>query len=382
MRDEEFVSKQYPIIQTGNVSNIDSNGVRFTGEFLNLGSSEIMEYGFVFGDIDPKIEYSNKIIIESKAKVGKFSQYIEKNIAGNINYNVKAYAKTSDYIIYGNNIVFTSTGSKYNPWDLVLHASIYGWFDLHGFSNNELGFILFQSGHFYSYNPKTNSIVKKQNSPIDGNSGTIFASFGLGSNLYVISNISSSVFVYDSENNQWSNLGKSPFSTNGGFLGFSINNNGYFLSRNYFYSYNKSTGTWLKKTNIPSAHLSPACPFCSCTDVSILDYSKKVHGRPVVSISIGCPKCEKYGLSAESLQQARDNWAEFVKQYHEWQAMPATAYEKVMLNKFFGRNLGSEDKNVLADRAKSVCGYGAYRMTTCELTRGETIWTKMNKFSC
>ncbi len=257
-KDEEMVSKNYPLIQTNNVSNINSNGVRFNGEFLNLGYSEILEYGFVFSVTEPILEFSDTIIIPSQAIDGKFSKTIERSLAGHIRYNVKSYAKTSDYFIYGNNIEFESSGSKYNPWDLITKASLFGYFDVHGISSNELGFILHQSGDFYSFNPKSNSTTELKNFPVHGGSGTIFASFCLGNKLYVLTNGTKLIHVYDIVNDQWTKLGTSPFSTNDQNFGFSINNIGYFLSRGNFYSYNETTGTWLKLQNIPFTYIYSA----------------------------------------------------------------------------------------------------------------------------
>jgi|GEM_PF-1942069 len=258
--DAELVSKQYPVIQTQNVSNIDSNGVTFNGEFVDLGYSHITEYGFVFSIDEPSIENSDTLIIASNATNGGFSQSISENIAGNILYNVKAFAKTDNHVIYGNNIEFLSKGSKFNPWDLILRPNIDGWHNALGTSNNELGLILFQSGDFYSYNPKTNTVDKKQNIPMDGNTGTYYASFNLDNYLYILTNDSKELLRYDIENDLWTKLGNRPFSPNGsiGFLGFSINNTGYFLSRENFYSYDQSTDTWSKKSDIPSNNIYTA----------------------------------------------------------------------------------------------------------------------------
>ncbi len=259
-KDAELVSKQYPVIQTQNISNIDSNGVTFNGEFIDIGYSHITEYGFVFSTYEPSIENSGTLIITSNATNGVFSESISENIAGNINYYVKAFAKTDNHVIYGNNIEFFSQGSKFNPWDLILQPNMDGWHDAHGTSNNELGFILFQSEDFYSYNPNTNTLAKKQNIPIDGNTGTYYASFNLDNYLYILTNDSKEVLRYDIKNNQWTKLGNRPFSPNGyiGFFGFSINNIGYLLSRENFYSYNQSTDTWSKKLDIPSNYIFSA----------------------------------------------------------------------------------------------------------------------------
>lgn len=259
-KDAEVVRKNYPVIQTHNVSNIDSNGVTFNGEFIDIGYSHIMEYGFVFSACPSSIESLCTLTINSNAANGVFSESISEKLAGNINYTVKAFAKTANQVIYGNSIEFFSQGSKYNPWNLILQPKMEGWHDAHGTSNNELGFILFQSEDFYSYNPNTNSLSKKQNIPIDGNTGTYYASFNLDNYLYILTNDSKEVLRFDINNNQWTKLGNRPFIPNGdiGFFGFSINNIGYFLSKEKFYSYNQLNDTWSKKNDIPSGRIYSA----------------------------------------------------------------------------------------------------------------------------
>lgn len=259
-KDAELVSKQYPVIQTQDVSNIDSNGATFNGEFIDTGNSLITEYGFVLGISEPSIENSDTLIVTSNATNGVFSKTISENIAGNINYYVKAFAKTDNHVVYGNNITFYSQGSKLNPWDLILQPNIYAWGGPHATSNNTLGFILFQSEEFFSYNPKTNTVEKKQNIPINGNTGTYYASFNLDNYLYILTNVSKQVLRYDIENDQWAILGNRPFQpfASIGFLGFTINNIGYFLSRGDFYSYNQATDTWSKELGIPSGNIYSA----------------------------------------------------------------------------------------------------------------------------
>lgn len=259
-KDAELVTKEYPVIETQAVSVIDSDGVTFHGEFVDIGLSPITEYGFVFSTFEPSIENSDTLIIASDATGGAFSKSTSENIAGNILYNVKAFAKTDNHVIYGNNVEFLSKGSKFNPWDLVLQPDINGWHDTHGTSGKGLGFILFQSNDFYSYNPNTNTVTKKQNIPISGNTGTYFASFNLDNYLYILTNACQQVLRYDIENDQWTKLGNRPFSPgwDGEFLGFTINNTGYFLSRNNFYSYNQSDDTWSKMADIPSGNIHPA----------------------------------------------------------------------------------------------------------------------------
>lgn len=249
IKDAEMIAKQHPVLQTHDVSGITPDGVTFNGEFLTLGDSDITAYGFVYSTSDPNLDTSDTVLISSGTAKGEFSKTITNGVAGNISYNVRAFAKTADQIIYGNKVSFFSQGSKFNPWDLTLQPQMRGWSDAHGTSNDELGFILFQSGNFYTFCPEANAVMKKQDIPINGNSATYYASFCLDNYLYVLSNHSQQILRYDIENDQWTKLGNRPFipPSLGDFFGFSIGNTGYFLGDRNFYAYNQSADTWSKK---------------------------------------------------------------------------------------------------------------------------------------
>jgi hypothetical protein len=251
-KEAELITRQYPMVLTRDVTNVQSEGVTLNGEFKNVGYSNVTEYGFVFSTFDPDLENSSSLIISPEAKNGLFSGSIEQGIAGNIKYHVRAFAKTEKQIIYGNRVEFFSQGSKFNPWDLILQADISGWHDAFSSSSNELGFIIFQSGDFYSYNPENNSVIKRQSIPMSGNTGTHYASFYLNSYLYVLSNNSFEILRYDIDKDQWTKMGNRPFSPerHTGFFGLSINNMGYFLSRDNIFSYNKTNDTWTQMRDI------------------------------------------------------------------------------------------------------------------------------------
>lgn len=259
-KDATIISKPYPVLQTFDVTSINSEGVTFNGAFIDPGYSEITDYGFVFYPVNQDTLLSDSVLITSTPINGNFSISISEGIAGNVNYEVKTFAKTEKNIVYGNKIPFTSQGSKYNPWNNVLNPKMDGWHDAHGISGNNLGFILFQSKSLYCFDPQTNSITQKQNIPVGGSTGTYYASFSIQNYIYVLTNSSGSILRYDIEKDSWSTLGPRPFSPNTyiGFYGFNINNVGYFIMYGNFYAYNESSDSWEKKPDIPSVYLYSA----------------------------------------------------------------------------------------------------------------------------
>jgi len=148
-KDAEPEMKHYPIIQTSDVTNIDSKGATFNAEIINIGIDNIIQYGFVFDTQEPGIDVSFNKTLVTKAQEGKFSITLNDNLAGNLDYIVKAYARTGTNIIYGNEVEFHSKGSQWNPWDLCSHPIMDGWDIALGMSNSSYGFILFQGEDFY-----------------------------------------------------------------------------------------------------------------------------------------------------------------------------------------------------------------------------------------
>jgi hypothetical protein len=258
-RDEDPEKKQYPVIYTGSTTGINPEGATLNAEFINLGYDAVIQYGFVYGTEKPTIDSSAIAVINAGAGKGEFFKSINSGLAGNMIYKVKAYAKTRDFIVYGNEIEFLSQGSTYNPWDLILQPTMDGWHDTHGSSVNELGYILFQSEDFYSYNPVSNSVTKLPNIPMNGNTGTMYASFALNNNLFILSNDSEELLKYNTSLNQWTKLEDLPFNIgNKKFFGFTVNNEGACLSGGDFYTYNEVSHAWTKRANLPTVNVHSA----------------------------------------------------------------------------------------------------------------------------
>jgi N-acetylneuraminic acid mutarotase len=256
-KDAETEIKDYPIIETLEVSNINEKGATFNAEFINLGNENVKEFGFVYGADEPSFNQYDTILLDSQPEKGKYNQMINGGLAGNIEYLVKSYVKTSKYTIFGNVKKFFSLGSQLNPWRLDLTAYIDGWHDCIGMSNDEHGFILFNSGHLYAFNPNSNTMKEMERLVLDKTRYNYFASFNLGNFFYILTNSSENIFRYDIDADHWDELGKRPFSPDGnlGFYGFTIDGTGYFLSGNAFYAYNPDTDTWSSRANIMTTYI-------------------------------------------------------------------------------------------------------------------------------
>lgn len=112
--EEEMPTREYPILETLEVTNISETGVTFNAKIINSNNLDIIEYGFVWiynrQNKEPTLE-SNRIFLTENIKEGDFSANITTTLSKNSFYNVKAFVKTEEYTVYGKNIEFRSLGS-------------------------------------------------------------------------------------------------------------------------------------------------------------------------------------------------------------------------------------------------------------------------------
>ncbi len=111
--EDEIPRRPYPQVLTLAVNNISDAGATFNAEIKQAGNHEIIEHGFVWSELEnPTLETSEKRIVLEKVQKGVFSAEISTTLKAGVNYFVRAYAKTSEYLVYGKQVFFISLGSK------------------------------------------------------------------------------------------------------------------------------------------------------------------------------------------------------------------------------------------------------------------------------
>lgn len=109
-KDDEF---DFALIQTGDVTDIDSTGATFHARISDLSNSDILKYGFVWStESNPEIHNSEKYIITGSPSVGFISEKISTTLRDTIIYYVRAFMQNDNYITYGKEVTFTSLGSS------------------------------------------------------------------------------------------------------------------------------------------------------------------------------------------------------------------------------------------------------------------------------
>lgn len=110
--EDEVTPREYPRINTLDVSSISENGATFNAEIIYPGNGAIIEYGFVWGEnIKPTIASFDKTIQTENITTGFFSAAITTTLKEGIKYYVRAYAKNDTHLVYGKTVEFMSLGS-------------------------------------------------------------------------------------------------------------------------------------------------------------------------------------------------------------------------------------------------------------------------------
>jgi len=111
--EEEVTSQEYPRLRTLAVTDINSGGATFNAEFVYRGNFEILNYGFVWDtSSNPEVESSDRVVIKGDVHSTQFTKEIKSTLAENQKYYVRAFVKTEEYFVYGENIEFISLGSE------------------------------------------------------------------------------------------------------------------------------------------------------------------------------------------------------------------------------------------------------------------------------
>jgi hypothetical protein len=101
----------FPLIQTGEVTDIDASGAFFHAKILDLGKSNITKYGFAWGLNDPDTSSSRYVFSEAPHS-GVISKRVTGDLYADKIYFVRAFAVNDKFITYGKSVSFRSLGSQ------------------------------------------------------------------------------------------------------------------------------------------------------------------------------------------------------------------------------------------------------------------------------
>ena len=111
--EDEITSRNYPRLNTLAVSEISSEGAKFNAEIIFRGDFEVLNYGFVWSELNnPTIEDNDRVIYSENIQSEIFSERIETTLKEGESYYVRAFVETDEFIVYGENVSFLSSGSN------------------------------------------------------------------------------------------------------------------------------------------------------------------------------------------------------------------------------------------------------------------------------
>ena len=107
--NHEFPKTPYPNVRTRPVTEISSSGVTFNGEMANSDNSSVWTHGFVWTQWEnnnPEIGPNDSIGLGRLESDGTFFFHLNNGLTKNRSYYVRAFVKTNDYIVYGEEVSF------------------------------------------------------------------------------------------------------------------------------------------------------------------------------------------------------------------------------------------------------------------------------------
>lgn len=111
--DDQVRSREFPKLNTLEVSNITSTGATFNAEFSFRGDFEITSYGFVWSTFSQNftLDNSEKVVVKENILEPGFSLEISSALEEGETYYVRAVVTTDEFVVYGPTKEFVSLGS-------------------------------------------------------------------------------------------------------------------------------------------------------------------------------------------------------------------------------------------------------------------------------
>lgn len=130
---ENEVEREYPQVNTMEVSSISENGATFKAEIYSAGSESIVDHGFVWSTNETdgfglSIARDERIFLGALTNIGKYSVQIRSTLVKGKTYYVRSFVRTTNYTVYGKVVKFISLGSE-GPKILGIEPNSARWGD-------------------------------------------------------------------------------------------------------------------------------------------------------------------------------------------------------------------------------------------------------------
>jgi hypothetical protein len=99
--------RPFPRMETSRVE-VATGTATFYGKYLLAGHSPITDHGFVWAKDYPDLNSAGKVSLGVLAAPGDFNATVTTPLDQGVYYAVRAYAVTTDYVVYGETLSFTA----------------------------------------------------------------------------------------------------------------------------------------------------------------------------------------------------------------------------------------------------------------------------------
>jgi hypothetical protein len=155
----------YPLVFTGDVTNITDAGATFNGKISSLGKSKPIESGFIWS-LYHNDNYGIKVS-NSSTTTGVYSLNTNETLFPGKTYYVRAYVQNEKFTTYGRELSFKIPEKEVDPghWTKILnYLSPTDWSEgcdiiLSCFTVNDSTFTILSDGKVYCYIASSNSLV-------------------------------------------------------------------------------------------------------------------------------------------------------------------------------------------------------------------------------
>lgn len=110
---EDFNKREYPRVFTDKILSISENGTVVQGTITLSQPATILDHGFIWTQYsNASLDLFNQLSLGSRSDGGTFQGELNFALGKQRSYIVKAYVKTEDFTVYGNELVFESQGGQ------------------------------------------------------------------------------------------------------------------------------------------------------------------------------------------------------------------------------------------------------------------------------
>lgn len=180
--------------------NTNASGTTFRGSIEQEGGNTIVSYGFIFEN--PETEFEQEIMAKEISE-NAFQVRVDFCFEHGFEYYIKAFINYSDTTVFGNSVRFISRECNASIWERELsYVRLDESFGPYGWSDAEYGYVVFQSGKTFKFDPDLQQFSQLTDLPSTNEDPQRFTAISLNEKHYLLNDGSNNIYKLDGDN--WS----------------------------------------------------------------------------------------------------------------------------------------------------------------------------------